>query len=165
MYQAKDNSRILSHSVIDFLNFIGVVISYNPNSDHSRYLEFYSSVIKEKNKAVLITTVGIKEFLVGFLFLLRGYSVYHIIHDWVPHPGGKYFITLLYNFLADKFFTLVFHSRSQAECYGKFCHLFPLPVTHNNYKFSSSSGRDYIFSYYITTLIVFLYYSNIHLQR
>ncbi|MDB2440993.1 glycosyltransferase [Luminiphilus sp.] len=109
------------------------MISFNTNPDHLRYFKFYQNLITSRGdvsvNSVMITTVGIKEFFVGILYLLRGYRVFHVIHDFVPHPGKKYFVTTVYNRVACLFFELVFHSRSQAKVYGGKCFVVPLPIT------------------------------------
>lgn len=128
-----NQNNISSSSVEDFVSKIKFVISFNTNPDHLRYLKFYQALISNRDdlslRSVLITTVGIREFFAGIFFLLRGYRVFHVIHDFVPHPGAKYFITVVYNRVACIFFGLVFHSRSQAEAYGGKCYVFPLPIT------------------------------------
>lgn len=134
MISQTSQDKIRSTTVVDFIANVNVVISFNRNPDHLRYAKFYRKLIERQDardgeKVVLITTVGLKEFLVGFFYLLSGGQVFHVIHDFIPHPGPKYKITVLYNSLASLFFKLVFHSRSQAERYGKECHVFPLPIT------------------------------------
>lgn len=128
-----NQGNISSSSVEDFVSQIKFVVSFNTNPDHLRYLKFYETLISNRGdvsvKSLLITTVGIKEFFTGILFLLRGYRVFHIIHDFVPHPGKKHFITNFYNRVACLFFEMVFHSRSQARAYGGKCYVFPLPIT------------------------------------
>ena len=123
---------VVSMSVEDFISQIKRVVSFNNNPDHARYLKFYQdhllSCAVAPSNSLLITTVGIKEFFVGILYLLRGYQVFHVIHDFIPHPGKKYFVTTVYNKVACFFFEMVFHSRSQAKAYGGKCFVVPLPL-------------------------------------
>ena len=125
--------RIISMSVDNFLSQITRVVSFNRNPDHARYLRFYQEHLHSNaippRKSLLITTVGIKEFFVGIFYLLHGYQVFHVIHDFIPHPGKKYVLTIVYNKFACLFFQLVFHSRSQAKAYGGKCFVVPLPLT------------------------------------
>ena len=156
------NKRIASNTVLGFLGNIDHLVSFNRNSDHVKYLKYYQNIkgASASGKNILVTTVGLKEFVCAIYYLLMGYRVYHIIHDWVPHPGRKRVLLKIYNLISGMFFELVFHSRSQALAYGGDCTVFPLPVTRvllnarpvNSYYLAFGRNEDYKNFAYIETL-------------
>jgi len=143
---------INSVSVKDYLANYDCIISFNKNSDHIRYLNYYRKISKISSlrttfffrKNILLTTIGVKEFLVGLIAKALGGQVTQIIHDYQPHPGKKAIFVNLYNKLAAIFFKLCFHSRSQANIYGKPCDIFPLPITNFNFRTSLESQSYYV---------------------
>lgn len=129
---------ILSYTVAGFMKSVKRVISFSRNPDHIKYKKFYEIMIREARsgdprnsvakKVVVITTVGWKELSMGLALRLVGERVFHVIHDWQPHPGHKAAAIKVYNFFAAIFFELIFHSRSQAEAFGGKSIIFPLPL-------------------------------------
>lgn len=135
-----------------------VVLSYNKNPDHKKYYRFYLSQGCERfsffqhglrfgrKKGVLVTTAGVKEFAAAVYLKIIGYDVRHVIHDWLPHPGAKFLLVRFYNFCSARLFPLVFHSRAQAEVFGKACSIVPLPLV-RICKSSGEPGRMVILAF------------------
>lgn len=158
--------------ILEFITQFDLVISFNTNPDHSRYLDFYNRLIEEEKmrkhwffaKNILITTVGIKELFFGFFCKLMFKNVTHMIHDFEPHPGRKYFFTKTYNKIASLFFELSFHSISQAKKYGLSSSVTPLPivkridvfkVSFDGYFLSFGRNEEYKNFTYVEELAVF----------
>lgn len=130
---------IESESVAEFWSEVDLILTFNQNPDHVKYAAFYqsfgcdratlSALVFSRRGTLVISTVGVKEFLFGIISLLMGWRVIHIIHDWEPHPGKKRTVTKIYNRCSAAVFHLAFHSRSQATAFGGSCSLVPLPVT------------------------------------
>lgn len=101
-------------------------VTFNKNPDHKAYSIFYERNNLPKlqtlcfNKKIFITTIGVKELLFGILlkFVFQN-TVVHSIHDWIPHPGKKYFLTKCYNAIASLLFELSFYSNSQRQLSGR----------------------------------------------
>ena len=141
----------------DFLEPFDHCISYNSNTDHKNYFEIYeflglrsanNKIVYKKN--ILITTVGVKEFLHGLFLKFFGCSISQVIHDWKPHPGKKAVLILFYNFVASLIFNLVFHSRYQFKLAKKanssFFYL-PLKVLKKNSKVFKEQEKPTLISF------------------
>jgi len=143
---------IKSFSVEDYISSYDYIISFNKNSDHIRYLRFYREISKTPpvsepfffKKNILLTTVGVREFLFGIYAKSMGNRVTQVIHDYVPHPGKKSAFIMLYNKLASLFFRICFHSRSEAEKFKKSCDMFPLPITNINFRQTCSPDSYFL---------------------
>ena len=139
----------------DLKKYFDFHITFNINSDHIEYSQFYDKIGVHKlrgivyRKRILITTIGIKEFIVAFIlkFIFLNHVV-HSIHDWEPHPGKKYYVTKLYNYIASFLFQLSFYSfeqKSKSQSTHSLVHRLPILVKRLASKKTCKSKRIILF--------------------